>query len=121
MFSAALAAVNWALVLKDAPKLANSARQLYQTIGKRDRGASPTTEAEGLSEVSAGVRELRSRVERLEAGEETRAELLSRMAVQEEALSRGLQGVAARLTVLLWVSVGALALAAVAVVLSIVR
>ena len=121
MLPAALAAVNWALLLKDAPKLVNSARQLYETFGKRDRGTPPATGSVSVSDLSTGVQELRSRLEEVGAGQETQAAVVSRMAVQEEALSRGLQAVAARLTVLLWVSGGALALAAVAVVLSIVR
>ena len=46
------------------------------------------------------------------------AELISQMATQQESLSRGIQSVSTRLTILLWVSASALVLAAASLVLA---
>ena len=73
------------------------------------------------ADVSSTIEDVGTRVGDLETREVEQAGLLTQMAAQEEALSRGLQTLSARVTALLWVSSAALVLAVVAIVVAVVR
>ena len=115
----ALTAVSWKTILTALP-IAREARLLYKTL--RDRRAKSDS-GEGLetANVSGALDEIATRLDGVDADQEKQAGLLSQMAVQEEALARGLQTLSVRVTALLWVSSSALVLAIIAIVIAVVR
>ena len=81
-----LGRIPWREILKIAPALVESARKLYESLGKR------------------GVQKT---IEGLQSNDAQQAELISKLAVQTQGLSNGLRVLAARVTLLLCVSVAA--------------
>ena len=123
MHIAALSAVPWKEVIKAAPMLVAPARRLYESLRKRDDSAAgkATSEPDSLSAFSAAFDEMRSSLDALEASETTQAKLISQMAAQGEALSRGLRAVSARQTMLMWLSGAALVIAPIGIVVAVLR
>ena len=115
----ALTAISWKTVLTALP-IAREARLLYKTLSDR-RGKSDSNHASETASVSSALNEIATRLDGVDADQERQAGLLSQMAAQEEALSRGLQTLSARVAALLWVSSAALVLAVVAIVVAVVR
>ena len=116
--------MNWAVPLTEAPKVVESARRLYGKLSRTEQPQSeapPEVESDGLPAVLDEMAELRTRLNDLESDLTRQAELASRMAAQEEALSQGLQAVSGRATAALWLSGGAALLAAVAIVVALLR
>jgi hypothetical protein len=118
---AMLSAVKWAELITTSLKIADSARRWYDTLSRRksQQGSiSPVAEPETLASLSTAVQQTITRLEETESDLAEQAQLISRMATQEEALSRGLQAISTRLTMLLWVSWGALLLGSIALVIA---
>ena len=109
-----LANIPWPTLLNRAPWLVDSARDLYETLRKRRE------EPEGQP-LSATVEDISSRLDELEDHQTRQAELLSRMAAQEEAISRGLSIISTRLLVVALAALGAIILGLVALVVAAVR
>ena len=123
MLSAMISAVPWKMILTTAPAAVDSARLLYNGLKRRREGRaspSPTEEPDSHPQITKTIRQMRSRIDQLEVDSTRRAELISQLASQEEALARGLQAISARLTLLVWVSGAALVLATAAVVIAVV-
>ena len=100
--------------------IAREARLLYKTLRDR-RGKSDSNQGLETANVTGALDEMATRLDGVDADQVKQAGLLSQMAAQEEALSRGLQTLSFRVTVLLWVSSSALVLAGIAIVIAAVR
>ena len=119
----ALAVVPWKEILTSAPAIVSSARFLYERLRQRSGDGEPQSSADvspDVASLGAELDAMRTRLQALESDQARQADLIAQMATQEEALSRGLQAVSSRVTVLLWVSVAALVAALVAVALALV-
>ncbi len=106
--------IPWPMLLDRAPWLVDSAKELYETLRKRRE------EPEGQP-LSATIGDISLRLDELEAHQTRQAELLSQMAAQEEAISRGLRTVSTRLLAATLVALGAVILAIIALVVAAVR
>ena len=116
-----LKAVSLDILIRTAPRIAKEAREWYKDLRERKAAlddAAPTATSDSVSDLSAPVEGIQSKLESLEADQARHAELISEMATQQESLSRGIQSVSTRLTILLWVSGSALVLAAASLVLA---
>ena len=109
-----LASIPWPALLGHAPWLVDSARDLYETL--RNRREKPESQP-----LSATLEDISSRLDELEDHQTRQAELLSRMAAQEEAISRGLRIVSTRLLALALAALVAIILALIALVVAAVR
>ena len=109
-----LASIPWPALLGRAPWLVDSARDLYEALRKRRE------KPEGQP-LSATLEDLSSRLDELEDHQTRQAELLSQMAAQEEAISRGLRIVSTRLLIAALAALGAMILALIALVVAAVR
>ena len=109
--------------LGTAAELVRSAKTLRESVAElRDESQPPSApQLVRGTESSAELDELRLRIERLEANETRQAELVSRMADQDQALSDGLQLLAARVDKLLWVAIIALVLSSTLLLIEIFR
>jgi len=121
--AAALNALNWALMLREAPKMVREARQLYETISRRRNATRPLppvniTDPAQVPEVLA---QLKARAEELEAHNARQAELISQLAAQGEALSEGLETLAGRMNALVLVTISATLVAIIALALAILN
>ena len=109
-----LGSIPWPLLLDRAPWLVDRSKDLYDSLRNRREGP----EAEPIS-VTVG--DISSRLDELEDHQTRQAELLSQMAAQEEAISRGLRTVSTRLLAATLVALGAVILAMGALVVAAVR
>ena len=101
MVASALGAVPWEKIIKLAPPILEQARRFYETLINKKRNQPPSRPKKPtLDSVSAALDDIQLRMETVEENEAKVAELISQMAAQEEALSRGLQIVSARVTIL---------------------
>ncbi|MFH1560093.1 MAG: hypothetical protein ABID84_01600 [Chloroflexota bacterium] len=120
----ALSAIKWTQLITTSLQVANSARQWYETLSKKraQKGSvPPIKESATLASLSTAVQQAITRLEETESDVAEQAQIVSQMATQEEALSRGLQAVSARLTVLLWVSASALLVGLIAIVIAFLK
>jgi len=96
--------------LGTATELVRSAKNLRETVsdlsGRREE-PSPLP-AEQRNEAAAALAAMHARVERVEAGEAKQAELLAKMADQDQALWNQLQHLASRLDKIFWMALVAL-------------
>lgn len=106
--------IAWVTLLESAPWLVDNAKDLYESLRKR-------REEPEDQPLSATVGDISSRLDELEDHQTRQAELLSRMAAQEEAISRGLKIVSTRLLAVALAAIGAIILALVALVVATVR
>ncbi len=106
--------IAWVALLERAPWLVDNAKELYESLRKRRE------EPEGQP-LSATIEDVSSRLDELEDHQTRQAELLSRMAAQEEAISRGLRIVSTRLLAAALAALGAIILALIALVVAAVR
>ena len=123
LFAVALSAVNWTSILKSAPDIVSEARRLYEAVTK-NRSASKaghTADSGSMSAVLLALSEMRSTVEELEDRDVKQAEVISQIAAQGEALSRGLQIVSGRMTALLWVIASAMIIAVIGLVIAVLK
>ncbi len=123
MFAAALSKVPWTLILNQAPKIVGEARKLIETVSKRGSTArtSATADSPNMTSVSQDLDRLRSMVEELESHDVEQAELITQIATQGEALSRGLQIIAGRVNALLWIAATAILVAVIALVAAVLK
>jgi hypothetical protein len=112
--SGALGVINWALILKEAPKIVREARQVYELVSRRRAEAQfrARLDPADLPAVPDALNELRYRVDEMEAHNARQAELISQLAAQGEALSEALEATAGRLGLMMWVAGGAVLVAA---------
>lgn len=120
MFAAALSKVSWTLILNQAPKIVGEARKLIETVSETGSAArtSATADSANMTSVSQALDQLRSMVEELESHDVKQAELITQIATQGEALSRGLQIIGGRVNALLWIAATAILVAAIALVVA---
>lgn len=117
--------VRWEEVVRHAPKIVEAARVLYETNRQRQqRSANPSSPPPG-PDPAAGLKtrldDLEAQVRRLQDNETQQAALVADMAKQLEAVTTSLEALAARATLLLWVSGAALLLGLAGVVLALLR
>ena len=100
--------------LGTAAELVRSAKNLRETVSdlndKREVLSPPPPEQGNQS--AAELAEMRARIERVEAGEAKQAELIAKMADQDQALWNQLQQLAARLDRIFWIALVGLILSA---------
>ena len=112
----ALANVPWTELIKAAPKVMDSAVKLYDSVSGRQRRRPPrdAAQTDDIPTLRADVTELQERLDALEGNDEAQAELIAQMSRHEAALLRWLM-------VLGLTSVGASAVAIVALVFAVLR
>jgi len=94
---AALKAVPWSTLLSQAPTLIEHSRKLFTRASTPI--ATPTPDA---------LSEIRARLDTLDSNTRTQAELLRQIAEQMQRLTLGLEVVAARTRLALWLALAAL-------------
>lgn len=97
--AAALKAIPWSTLLSQAPTLIEHSRKLFT------RAASPGATASPQPDVLA---EIRTRLDALDVNARTQAELLRQITEQMQRLTLGLEVVAARTRLALWLAAAAL-------------
>lgn len=117
--------VRWEEVVRHAPKIVEAARVLYESNRQRQqRSADPSGPPPGPDPAAAlktRLADLEAQVRRLQENETQQAALVSDMAKQLEAVTKSLETLAVRTTLLLWVSVAALLLGLTGVILALLR
>jgi predicted nuclease with TOPRIM domain len=109
--------------LGTAAGLVRSAKNLRETVadlGETRRAPSPPFAEQG-HESAAALEELRARLERLEANEARQAELIAKMADQDQALWNQLQHLAARVDKIFWIALVALIFSSVPILRELIR
>ena len=109
--------------LGTAAGLVRSAKNLRETVadlGETRRAPSPPSAEQG-HESAAALEELRARLERLEANEARQAELIAKMADQDQALWNQLQHLAARVDKIFWIALVALIFSSVPILRELIR
>ncbi|MGO8786730.1 MAG: hypothetical protein ACLQVL_05020 [Terriglobia bacterium] len=102
-------------------ELVRSAKNLRETVSDLgDRRDAPLP-AEQSNEAAAALAALHARMERVEAGEAKQAELLARMADQDQALWNQLQHLAARVDKLFWIALVALIFSSLLILRELIR
>ena len=96
--------------LGTAAELVRSAKNVRETVtdlrGERKVPSPPPAQQESPS--AAAIEEVRASLERLEANEARQAELMARMADQDQAMWNQLQHLAARVEKIFWIALVAL-------------
>ena len=98
--AAALKAIPWSTLLSQAPTLIEHSRKLFT------RTPSPT---ESIAPQPDLLAEIRARLDTLDGNARTQAELLRQITEQMQRLTLGLEVVAARTRLALWLAAAALA------------
>ena len=97
--------IPWKEILVRGPAIVDSARGLYETLKNAQDSPSKIADLQGrVDQVDQIIADLKSR-------DTQQADLISRLAGQAQVLSDGLRVTAARVALLLWISVAALLLA----------
>jgi predicted nuclease with TOPRIM domain len=108
--------------LGTAAEMVRSAKNLRETVtdlGDKPRTSPPPTN-QG-HESTAALEELRARLERLEASEARQAELIAKMADQDQALWNQLQYLAVRVDRIFWIALVALIFSSVLILRELLR
>ena len=109
--------------LGTAAELVRSAKNLRETVtdrGETRKAPSPPPFEQG-NHSAAAFEEVRARLERLEASEARQAELIAKMADQDQALWNQLQHLAARVDKIFWIALVALIFSAVLILSELIR
>ena len=109
--------------LGNAAELVRSAKNLHETasdLGDRWEAPSPPL-AEQSNEVAAALAAMRARMESVKAGEAKQAELLAKMADQDQALWNQLQNLTARVDKIFWIALVALIFSSVLILRELIR
>jgi transposase len=109
--------------LGNAAELVRSAKNLRETVsdlGDRREAPSPPP-AEQRNEVAAALAAMHARMESVKAGEAKQAELLAKMADQDQALWNQLQNLAARVDKIFWIALVALIFSSVLILRELIR
>ena len=109
--------------LGSAAELVRSAKNLSETVSDLgDRRKAPLSPpAEQGNEAAAALALMHARMERVEAGEAKQAELLAKMADQNQALWNQLQHLAARVDKIFWIALVALILSSGLILCELIR
>ena len=109
--------------LGTATELVRSAKNLRETVSDLgDRREAPSRPpGEQSNEAAAALAAMDARVERVEAGEAKQAELLAKMADQDQALWNQLQHLAASLDKIFWIALVALIFSSVLILRELIR
>ena len=109
--------------LGSAAELVRSAKNLRETVSDLDnrREAPSLRPAEQTHDAAAALAAMRARMERVEAGEAKQAELLAKMADQDQALWNQLQHLAARVDKIFWMALVALIFSFVLILFELIR
>ena len=109
--------------LGTAAELVRSAKNLRETVsnlGETGKAPSPPPAEQGYQSAAA-LAELRARLERVEASEAKQAELIAKMADQDQALCNQLQHLAARVDKIFWIALVALIFSSVLILRELIR
>ena len=109
--------VQWRLLIEGATNVVNTALTLSDRLDARNKErqrSRPDGQADTLSALGTEVTQIRERLDTTEGAARQQAELISRMAAQEEAILRGVENLSHRVTILNWALAGTIVLAAVA-------
>ena len=109
--------------LGTAAELVRSAKNLRETVsdlGGRAEGTASPPPSQG-NQSAAAIEEVRASLERLEANEAKQAELIARMADQDQALWNQLQHLAARVDKIFWIALVALIFSSVLILRELIR
>jgi predicted nuclease with TOPRIM domain len=104
-------------------ELVRSAKNLRETVsdlGDKREAPSPAP-AEQSNEAVAALAAIHARIERVEAAEAKQAELLAKMADQDQALRYQFQHLAARVDKIFWIALVALILSSVLILRELIR
>jgi len=109
--------------LGTAAELVRSAKNLRETVSDlSDRREAPSPPpAEQGNQSAAALAELHARMERVEAIEAKQAELIAKMADQDQALWNQLQRLAARVDKIFWIALVALIFSSVLILRELIR
>jgi transposase len=109
--------------LGTAAELVRSAKNLHETVSDLgDRREAPSlSPAKQSDEGAAALAALHVRMEGVEAGEAKQAELLAKMADQDQALWNQLQHLAARVDKIFWIALVALIFSSVLILRELIR
>ena len=109
--------------LGTAAELVRSAKNLRETVsdlGDRREAPSPPPAEQG-NQSAVALAELHARMERVEASEAKQAELIAKMADQDQALWNQLQHLAARVDKIFWIALVALIFSSVLILRELIR
>jgi hypothetical protein len=109
--------------LGTAADLVRSAKNLRETVSDlNDRREVPSPPPPGQgNQAAAALAEMRARMERVEAGEAKQAELIAKMADQDQALWNQLQHLAARVDKIFWIALVALIFSSLLILRELIR
>ena len=102
--------IPWKEIRKAGPVLVAAARLLIEMIKENRRKAENLDEGKS-NDVSSTVRQLATQVDALQATDTQQAEIIGQLAEQSKDLSNGLNVLAARVTLLLWLVGAAIVIA----------
>ena len=108
--SVVLAKMPWKEIIKAATALVIAASQLIDRT-KRTESKAKKPEEEKSGDVSSTVHQLATQVDALQATDTQQAEIIGQLAEQSKDLSNGLNVLAARVTLLLWLVAAAIVIA----------
>ena len=118
--------MSWRVIiaaLGTAAELVRSAKNLRETVtdlGETRKAPAPPPFEPG-HQSAAAFEEVRARLERLEASEARQAELIAKMADQDQALWNQLQHLAARVDKIFWIALVALIFSSVLILRELIR
>ena len=109
--------------LGTAADLVRSARNLRETVSDLSdrREALPPPPPEQGNQAAAVLAEMGARMDRVEAGEAKQAELIAKMADQDQALWNQLQHLAARVDKIFWIALVALIFSSLLIIRELIR
>ena len=114
--------VQWLRLIEGATSIVNTALNLSDQQDARNKERqhrSHDVDTDTLSGLHTDMTDIKERLETMEAESREHAELISRMAAQEEAMLRGIEALSTRVSKLFWALIGASALAIAALLLAI--
>jgi len=115
--------VRWDEVMRHAPEIVGTARTLYEKNRQRQQqrpGPEPRPGPDPAAGVTARLSDLEGQVRRLQENETQQSALVADMAKQLDALTGGVDALARKVQILLWVSGVALAAGIAALVAALV-
>ena len=106
--------VPWTALITGASAIVNAAGALFGRMGRRDAGqqsSNPNVKTDTISGLRTDLTEIMERLDNGESEAREQAELISRMAAQEEAILRGLEALSTRMSFIYWALAGTVAVA----------
>ena len=109
--------------LGTAAELVRSAKNLRETVSDLDdrRKVPYLPPPEQGNQAAAALAEMRARMERVEAGEAKQAELIAKMADQDQVLWKQLEHLAARVDKIFWIALVALIFSSLLILRELIR